>query len=386
MRILHICSSLEAEWGGVAKAVNGLTQGLAKKGLDISIFAPLKGSSDMASSNGDGVKIVRFPEGTLSRFWKGYSWPLAGALEKEVPGFDLVHIHGIWHYPNFCAYQAARSANKPFLVTIHGKLAPWCLNYKAFKKNLYAGLIQRRILEEASAIHAITEEEGRDISGFVDNKNIFCLTNGLNVEEFEKLPAKKEFESLYPEVMGKKVILFLGRIHPVKGLDMLAKSFADILKTRKDIHLVIAGPDSNGYKDKIVEKLRGGDALKDTTFTGMLTGNKKLAALSRADLFILPSYSEVLGLSAIEAMACRVPVVVTKGCNFHEVERSGCGVVVEPDTAEISSAIMDLLDDEPLRRDMGEKGLKLAKERFTWNRVCDEFIKVYEKILSERGA
>lgn len=385
MKILHIAHSVRPEGGGVAKAVRGLTESLAKKGIGISIFAPSEHNKDTLMSDIEGVDTRIFPEGFFSRFWAGYSRPLNRALRKEVFSFDLVHIHGIWHYPHFAAYRAARFAGKPFMVTVHGKLEPWCLNHKTFKKKIYSGLIQRKILREASALHAITDEEVKNISRFVDNQNIFRVSNGLNTEEFEDLPERERFGDLYPEVKGKKVILFLGRIHPVKGLDLLARAFGDLLKVRRDIQLVIAGPDENGYRGQVTEMLKAENALNHTSFTGMITGRDRLAAFSGADILVLPSYSEVLGLSALEAMACGIPVIITSGCNFPEVEESGSGIIIDADHLQLSSAVKRLLDDEDLGRRMGERGRKFVKEKFDWDRVSYEIVKIYEKILTEKS-
>ena len=384
MKILHVAPSLKPEWGGVAKVVKGLTESLAKKGIRISIFAPSENNKNIFISDIEGVDTRIFPEGFFSKCWPGYSKSLAEGLKKEIFDFDLMHIHGIWHYPNFAGYQAARFAGKPFMVTVHGKLEPWCLNHKAFKKKIYSGLIQRKILREASALHAITDEEVKNISRFVDNKNIFRVNNGLNTEEFEGLPERERFGDLHPEVKGKKVILFLGRIHPVKGLDLLARAFGDLLKVRRDVQLVIAGPDENGYRGQITELLKTENALSSTSFTGMITGRDKLAAFSGTDILVLPSYSEVLGLSVLEAMACGIPVIITSGCNFPEVEESCSGIVIGADHLQLSSAIKKLLDDEDLGRRMGERGRKFVKEKFDWDRVSDEMVKIYEKILTKK--
>ena len=384
MRILHVTPSLSYEWGGPTKVVTGLTGALARKGVEVSVFAPSENDEELSTSNVKEVNVRLFPKGFLSRFWPSYSSPMAKALMKQISDFDLVHIHEIWHHPHFAAYRAAKSARKHFIITIHGELEPWCLEHKGFKKKIYSTLIQRKILKQASALHAITEQEIKNIANYVDNKNVFLVPNAINLDDFENLPHREKIENLYPDMKGKRVILFLGRVHPKKGLDILAEAFGSISKKRDDIQLVIAGPDSKGYKREIVEILRAHNALNNTIFTGMLTGDKKLAVLSRADIFVLPSYSEVLGISTLEAMACGLPVVITKQCNFPEVEKIRAGKVIDADVAHLSEALIELLDNPDLCKEMGERGKRLVKEKYTWDKLADKMITAYEEILGRQ--
>lgn len=381
MRILHIISSPSLEWGGPTKVVSDLTEAMAKIGVKISIFAPVGNGKGTTLIQPNGVDLKLFPQGFLSRFWTSFSPALCKACQIEISNFDLIHIHEIWHYSLLGAYRAAMSWRKPYIVTIHGTLEPWCLNHKAFKKKIYATLILKSVLRKASALHAIIEEEVKDISGFVDNRNIFVIPNGINLEDFQILPPREEIEKLYPELRGKKVVLFLGRIHPKKGLDILAKAFGTILKERRDIQLLIAGPDNNGYKSDIEKILKEEGALGNTTFTGMLTGNYKVAALSRGDIFVLPSYSDIRGISTLEAMACGLPVVITRQCNFPEVAKVGAGEVIEPDVVQLVGVLTKLLSNSQACKELGENGRRLIEDRFTWDKIAYQMVEVYEGIL-----
>ncbi len=381
MKVLHVVASLDPEWGGPTRVVAGLAQALAKRGAEISIFAPSGKDNSVYISGLKGVNVKQFPKGFLSRFWTSYSLSLAKALMKEAPDFDLIHIHEIWHHPHFSAYRAAKFARKPFIISVHGALKPWSLNHKAFKKKIYSSLIQRKILKEAFALHAITQEEIKNIYSFVDNKKVFLIPNGLDLEEFETLPDREVIERTHPELKGKRVILFLGRLHPVKGLDILAKAFGNILKERDNIQLLVAGPDNNAYKGQLVDMLGAEKALNNTIFTGMLVGKEKLAALSRADIFVLPSYSDVRGISTLEAMACSLPVVITKQCQFPEVEKVRAGKVVDADANQLSEALIELLDNPELCKRMGERGKRLVMKKYTWDVVADKIITLYKKVL-----
>jgi glycosyltransferase involved in cell wall biosynthesis len=381
MKVLHITQSLSPEWGGPSKVVSDLTEALAKKGVKISIFAPVENGKARTLIKPKGVDLKLFPTGFLSRFWTSFSPALAGACQSEISKFDLVHIHEIWHHPHFAAYREAKKARKPYVVTLHGQLDTWCLNHKALKKKIYSTLIQKRILKKASGLHAIAEEELKVISNYVDNGKVFIIPNGISLEHFQDLPPREEIEKLYPELKGKYVLLFLGRIHPKKGLDILAKAFGAVLKERSDIQLLIAGPDNDGYKNHIEKILKREGALENTTFTGMLTGSDKLAALSRSDVFVLPSYSDVLGISTLEAMACGIPVIITKNCNFPEVAEAGAGEVIEPDVAQLEKVLMKLLGNPGACNEMGKRGKRLIEDRYTWDKIASEMIEVYESVL-----
>jgi glycosyltransferase involved in cell wall biosynthesis len=380
MKILHVVASLSPKWGGPFEIAIGMAQAIAKKGIKVSIYAPSEKEDGVYINNLKMVDVKLFSKSFFSKFWTSYSPSLAKTLRREITDFDLIHIQEIWHHPLFAAYKAAKFARKPFVVTIQGTLEPWCLNHKKFKKKIGSILFQRKILKEASGLHAVTEEEVKNIYEFVDNNNIFYIPNGINQEDFENLPFNEEFEYLYPELKGKKVLLFLGRIHPKKGLDMLAKAFGAILKKRDDIQLVIAGPDNN-YKNQIVEILKVENAIGNTTFTGMLTGNNKLAALSRADIFVLPSYSEGFSISTLEAMACGLPILITKQCNFPEVEEIGAGKIIDADIGQLSKALLELLDNPELCKEMGKRGRSLVVEKYTWDKVADKMIDAYKEIL-----
>lgn len=372
MKVLHVAASLNPAWGGPTKVVTELTEALAKKGIEVSIFAPLENSKEICIPKGVDVKL--FPKGFLSKFWTSYSSSLAKALMKEVFDFDLVHIHEIWHHPHYAAYKATKLARKPFVITIHGALDPWCLNHKAFRKRVYATLIQKRILKEASGLHAITEEEVKSMSNFVNNQNIFLIPNGLNPEDFENLPERSEIELLYPGLKRKKVILFLGRIHPIKGLDLLAKAFGKLARTRNDIILLIVGPDNYGYAKQVKQMLKIEGVMDKVIFTGILTGHMKLSVLSRADIFVLPSYSEGFSMAILEAMICGLPVIITRQCNFPEVESVGAGKVIDPDVISLSKAMIELVDNPELCKDMGSKGKRLVMEKYIWDKIADQMI------------
>jgi len=373
-------------WGGAAKAATDLAKALACRGLDISVFTVGAACKKGYVFQDCRLRVQSFPEGLgmIGRWWPSYAPALAEALSAQTPSHDLVHIHEIWHYPSYAAYRAAKRAKKPYVITIHGQLAPWALRHKGMKKKIYANLIQKRILNNAAMLHAVTEKEAEQIRALGVSSSVTVVPNGVDQAEFEKLPPRAEMERLYPELEGKRIVLFLGRIHPVKGLDILGRGFGQIAKDREDVRLVIAGPDNEGYRYDVERLFRKLDVFEKTIFTGMLSREETLVALSRADIVVVPSYSEVRSIVALEAMICGLPLVITSQCQFPEAAEVNAGIVIEPDPNQLAEALAMLLDDAQLRQEMGANGRRLVMERYTWDKIADQMLRLYNGVLEAR--
>ncbi len=385
-RVIHVVPSLSVEFGGPAHVVAQLTEVLSRKGVHCTIFTT-QAFRDGPPLHPKGVDSRIFPTGWLNPLWKGYSRSLAKALRDAVGDYELVHIHGLWNYPHFAAYEAAKKSNKPFIVTPHGTLDPWVLRFKKIRKCFYMSLIQRRMLKEAAAITALTRAERERIKALGFRNPVFTIPNGIHLEEFAELPPGEEFEDHYPELKGKFVILFLSRIHPKKGLDILSRSFAKIVRESKRdvVRLVIAGPDESNYRSQIEVLLKHKRVLDKVIFTGTLKGRLKLTALNRADIFVLPSYSEGFSVAILEALASGLPVIITHQCYLPEVAEAKAGIVIDPDDLQLSEALVALLDKPDLRAEMGLNGQRLVRQRFTWDKVADQLIETYNFVLKTHG-
>lgn len=381
VRVLHVCASLAVEWGGPPAVVVSLSNALGRKGVRCSVFStdfPVGGHVIPT----DSLDVSRVPVAPLARWWPAYSPSLGQALKKAARDVDIIHIHELWHYPHYAAYRAARFLNVPYVISVHGALEPWALRYKSVKKRLYMSLVQRNCLKNAAALHAMTCAELTQIRSQGLENLIKVIPNGVDVDDYRILPESRAAEIHYPNLAGKQVILFLGRIHRKKGLDLLAKAFGAIARDRADLHLVIAGPDETGYKADVESLLYEEGVLDKVTFTGMIRGNDKLAMLARADIFVLSSYSEGFSMSLLEALACGLPLVVTHECNFPEVAEAGAGITIRPDVTELRDALSGLLDDAMLRKRMGEAARQLVADSFTWDSVAGKMVDLYDQVLS----
>jgi glycosyltransferase involved in cell wall biosynthesis len=330
----------------------------------------------------DGVEIRFFPI-QHPRFL-GTSLPMAWALKGKIPDVDIVHIHSLYMFHTAVAAHYCENFQIPYVICPHGALDPFIYKRHRFRKNIVEILFQDRVIRHASGIHFITEEEkilaGKDIFGAPG----FVVPIGLDIDEYSCKPPKGKLFSRFPELNGKKIILFLGRVNFKKGLDILVNAFVAVARERGDVHLLLAGPDDSDYGEKVTTWLKKENVYKKTTLAGMLQGEEKLEALTNSSVFVLPSYSENFGIAVLEAMACGLPVVVSEKVNLWPTVVAAKAGLVAPCDAEIfSSKILDILNDDNLARQMGMNGIALVRNKFSWQEISSKLLSVYSLLVTK---
>ena len=382
LNVLHVTPSMSPTWGGPTVAVSELTSELTRQGVNCEIVTTRGYRVGISQISSPGVPIYSFDTGFPAQFWTAYSPKLSRFLNERADSFDLIHIHQVWHYPGYAAFRSARKHKLPCILTIHGELSDWGLRQKALKKRIYMVALMNRILRNVNVLHAVSLAEKEQVVKLGYETPVAVAPNGIEPAPFEALPDPTEFIQRYPVLKGKRIILFLGRLHAKKGLDILARSFSIIAKRFEDTVLLVVGPNKFGTREKMESILSSEDLLGRTVFTGLLTGEDKLAAINCADLFVLPSHSEGFAITVLEAMAARLPVVITKGCEFNEVSEHGAGLVVEADEGQIAEAITTLLSDADLCKRMGQQGRKLVTERYTWQTIAATIANLYKTLVA----
>jgi glycosyltransferase involved in cell wall biosynthesis len=370
---VHVVSHLDPKYGGLSAAVPALSSAVAKAGeYSVSLTAFCKDEEHFAPSIPDRVSLHYLPAGRFAWF---KSKAARGAFRKLVSESAGVHIHGLWQMSTSAAVQAARAARKPYIISAHGMLESWALANKAVKKKIYSALFERANLESADCLHALTEAEAYDFRRFGLKNPIAVIPNGV---EAAAHPSPSAFLDKFPELHNRRLILFLGRIHFKKGLDILAQAWGRVSRDWPDAHLVLAGPNFEGTQAQLEEQL-GKLAIRDrVTFTGMLASDLKWSALAAAECFVLPSYSEGLSVAVLEAMGLGVPVVITEQCNLPCVAASGSGWVIQPTIDPLISALTDVLSSSKNRlRSFGENGQRLVAQRYSWPAIGHEMTEVY---------
>ena len=387
VKVLHVIPGMSPEWTGSASSVAGLATALLRNGVRSEIVTTTgrKVRTDLLPT--PHVSVHAFHTEFPARFWTAYSRPLVRFLDNAAAGFDAVHIHTLYHYPAFAASRVARKHGVPIVVSPRGGLNEQALRYKRYKKWGYRRLVMDRILQSADALHAVSHGEQAQIARLGYETPVFVSPNGIGRDQMDDFTSIHDsgFLAAHPRLIGKRVILFLGRIQSQKGLDRLARSFARIGSEFEDAALLIAGPDEDGTRRKVEEILRAAGVLDRVTFTGMLTGGDRIAAFSCADLFVLPSYSEGFSNAVIEALAAGLPVIISEQCNFPEAARAEAGFVVPAEDAAVAGAIRALLSNTDLRERMGRNGRRLILEHYTWPAIAASMSEFYRTLIGRRA-
>jgi glycosyltransferase involved in cell wall biosynthesis len=388
MKILHVIANLAPRYGGPSKACWEMARAVAQLGHEVSIYTTNQdGPGELAVPVDqpvwqEGVEIRYFPIQT-PRFW-GTSLPLALALRQKIPAVDLAHIHSLYLFHNLVAGHYCRRYDTPYLVRPQGILDPYIYRRHRGRKRLMEYLFENRNIRRAAALHFTAAEEAELAAPYTFGTPGLVVPLGINYDEFAVLPEPGSFRRRYPEIGDKPIILFFGRVNFKKGLDILARAFGLAARRLPDAHLVIAGPDNEGWGARVRTWLGEEGVLSRTTFTGMLLGPDKFAVLRDASMFVLPSYSENFGLAVVEAMAAGLPVIISDKVNiWREVDAEGAGRVIPCEAPALADQIISLLDDPDEAFGMGQKGRALVQDRFQWPMIGRSLAEAYARIIDE---
>jgi len=361
MKVMLAVKSLLPSYGGPAFSVSRLAIALADAGVEVGLWA-----SDMSA-----LKSPLLPAHAHIR-------PLSGSIADAMGRFgrpDILHDNGIWLPHNHRLAQLAAERNLVRVVSIRGMLEPWAMNHKRLKKKLAWRLYQRRDLCCASFHHTTAAAEAETLQQFQFGVPIGVIPNGVDISEVDRQRRGRS------EI---RTALFLGRIHPVKGLSLLVEAWA-VLRP-PGWQLLIAGPDEVGYRADLEKKVSAASLSTVVHFVGPLDGGAKGDAFVNADLFVLPSFSESFGMAIGEALAHGVPVLTTTGAPWPMIVGQGCGWTVTPTVAGIMDGLRAAtsLDSATLAA-MGERGRELVRRDFAWPNVVRQFVATYEALLMHKS-
>ncbi len=302
-------------------------------------------------------------------------------LEQAVRSSEVVHLHGLWQGQTRRGARAARAAGVPYVIAAHGMAEPWAIRHKYWKKRAYLALVESKNLRRASCLHALSRPEIGHLRALAPWTPICFIPNGVELAFADDLPARSVLEAEYPELRGKFVLLFFGRLHLKKGLDLLAESLGRIATDYPDLHLLLAGNDEGAwapFRDRMTELGLG----RRMTYVGYASGELARKVWAAADAFILPSYSEGFSMAILEALACRLPALITVACHFSELAASEGAVVVEPDVDGVTLGLRELLERTPAERArLGLNGRHLVESEFTWDRQGERLAAVYRWLI-----
>ncbi len=383
--------------GGPIVSVSAKAETLVKKGHRVTVFTTnsnLTEDLDVPTDQAidvNGVEVWYFKrEEPIQKYLPFipyvsksmgflYTPKLKYALESIVPKVDLVHTHLPFIYPTHAAGRAALRHNKPLFYHQRGVFDPERLKFRSLKKRIFIHFMERPLLIKATTLIALTEAEVHSYRELGVNSHCEVIPNGIDVNDYwQNVP--DDWHSKLDIPLDVQVILFMGRLHPIKGADRLLKAFLEISKKHPKAVLVLAGPDEFDIQEKLRHDISSSDN-KQVIFTGMVSGDKKRALLARANLFCLPSDAEGFSMAILEALASETPVLISPGCHFPAIEDAGAGRIVPKDIPSITTALTKMLQKDNLKK-MGKSGLNLVKESYTWDHLVDKLVSVYEEGIS----
>lgn len=320
----------------------------------------------------------------------GYRRGIQALINDLALEHDVVFIHGIWQYHAFATWRALRGSGIPYFVYTHGMLDPWFKRtypLKHLKKWAYWPWADYRVLRDATAVLFTTEQErvlARQSFWLYEAKEE-VVGYGSSAPPTDAEAQRAALLDRYPHLRGQRILLFLSRIHPKKGVDLLIEAFAEVASCDPLLHLLIAGPDQVGWQSALQQRAAELGIAERITWPGMLSGELKWGAFRCAELFCLPSHQENFGIVVAEALACGLPVAIAEPVNIAtDVALAGAGIV-HADTAQATTAALQqwLATTPVVRADMGARGRELFAERFDFASVARNLIPLLESAVKE---
>ncbi len=389
MQILQIIPSISLVYGGPSQMVLGLSAALAAKNIDVTIIT--------TDSNGDigqlpldvplnqplqqnGYQIIYFRCYPWRRY--KFSFSLLQWLNENARQFDLAHIHALFSPVTTLAATIARYHKLPYIMRPCGMLDPADLQKKKRLKQIYATLLERPNLAGAAAIHFTSKQEAK-------------ISERFGLDCTDKMPGPRDLViplgvtgGLFPKRLRESqvpIILFMSRIEPKKGLELLIPALESLLGSGIEFHFILAGsnPQDADYETQIKVQIHNSNLAKYTTITGFVSGDLKVELLTKADLFVLPSYYENFGIAVAEAMAAGVPVAISDRIHIAEdIQQAEAGWVGPLEVGAIANSIKSALLNPQERQRRGLNGQEYAKKHYNWEAIAQQTIDAYQQILS----
>jgi glycosyltransferase involved in cell wall biosynthesis len=398
MKILHIIPSLSPIRGGPSQAVLEMVQAQRQQGLDAVIattndhgdetfsatYGQLIQSGSIPELVGPSVPIWIFPRvlskvATLREFAIAPS--LALWLWQRMADFDLVHVHAIFNYPTTIGMAIAKAKGIPYVVRPIGSLCRWSLEQGKTKKQLYLQSIGRRLLNTSDALHFTAPQERQEAQQAGFQGASFILPHGVHIPS-PIVDARLRLQQKLQIPANHRVLLFLSRLHPKKGIEHLIDALAEL--PDENYTLVIAGNGEADYEFAICQRIHAAGLSQRVRQIGFVSGAWKTCLLQGADLFVLPSYSENLGIALLEAMAAGLPLVTTPEVAIApQIQRYQTGQVTSAHPSALAAAIRHYLHHPELARRDGQHGRNLVQTQFSWPIQAARLMEQYARLTQQ---
>jgi len=368
MKVGMMTASVSRTGGGVHEVVRRSALELHRRGSSVSVFGLSDEHVGKDYEAWRPVSVRVFPHKGYKSF--GYAPDLLPALQSVAP--DILHTHGLWMYPSVASVRWAKLTNRPYVVSTHGMLDPWAVSHSYWKKRLAAVLYEDRHLENASCLHALCAPEADAIRRYGLSNPVCVIPCGVDLPLLD----------LKAQPRQPKTMLFLGRLHPKKGLVNLLSAW-QLLKRHdasvaEEWQLWIAGWDQ-GHHEADLRKYCADHGLQSSVqFIGPKFGLEKEAVLRSAEAFVLPSFSEGLPVSVLEAWSYGLPVIMTKACNLPQGFETGAAVCIDTAASGIAEGLLSIMTMSTRERsEMGMRGRRLVERQFSWASHGEQVLSIY---------
>jgi glycosyltransferase involved in cell wall biosynthesis len=375
MKILNVNALLDpVTGGGTAERTLQISRALMNEGADCRIL-----TTDIGFENGflprlDGLNVTAY-QCLLKRFY--IPRVSLASIKKEVAGVDVIHIMGHWSVLNALVYLAARLMQKLYVVCPAGALPIY--GRSKILKTIYNWIIGRRIIRDASAWIAITEDERTQFEVYgIDRKSVIVIPNGINPDDFPETDAQ-DFRKKHG-LGNHPFILFLGRLNSIKGPDLLLKAFCRGQEAWPEWHLVFAGPDG-GLLDSLKKSSAASAVRSRVHFVGYVGGEEKSAAYRSAQLLVIPSRQEAMSIVVLEAGITGTPVLITDQCGFNDVSAVEGGMVVAASIEGLQDGLLAMTGNPNKLKIMGQNLLKFTREHFLWDHMVNRYLELFSRIV-----
>jgi glycosyltransferase involved in cell wall biosynthesis len=373
--VLHTVASTRADHGGPSRSVPLLCEALAEQGATVRLVTATPSSSRRESAilpdDPVNVHVVR-ESGWLSRTLRapvGFYRALQEGVASSPPA--LLHDHGVWLPSNVAAAVVSRRKNLPLVVSTRGMLTDWALRHHWWKKRLAWWSYQKHVLRRAALFHVTSQEEVDALRALGFDQPAAVIPNGVPLPD---LAGQEESEN------ETRRVLFLSRLHPKKGLPMFLEAWAEVHPEGWQLELV--GPTEDGHRADLKRQVHRLGLGEQVSFSKPVSDDEKWDVYRRADLFVLPTYSENFGIVVAEALAAGVPVITTTGTPWDDLETHDCGWWVEPSEPALAAALREAVALDPdARATMGRRGRALVEEQYSWEGVAAQMREAYRWLL-----
>jgi glycosyltransferase involved in cell wall biosynthesis len=393
MKILKVTGGYPPAFaqGGTATAAHSLMKALKRQGADVAVLTlNINGKERLEPSNGfvdyEGIPVWYCRGAMLPVPY--YSQEFSKVLSEQIKDNDIVLLDSNWTGYGIWAGKICRGNKKPYIIYSHGCLDPSRLKISRFKKNLWWRFFDASLYNNANAVIALTKAEVDHLRNKDVRTPITVIPNGVEQDPDKEKACVEKLTEIRPELAPGQYFLFLGRLDPIKGIDLLMKAYASLFHQIQDPlpRLVIAGPSHKDYMDQLrtlQKDLRLGDKV---LFTGLVRGTGKWSLLKYAKAFILPSLGEGLPMTALEALSIGTPVILSKSCYLPEVSEWTAGLEVEPRVDSIEEALKWIIENPEEHKKMAQKGIEMVEKVFTWEKVAQKTLDICRRVLKERTA